>query len=94
MGCEKVGRHVRSSWGHCLLRKSLISSFFNRSDADPDVLADYVLALVRVDAPEQELRNASIENLEDFLRERTFTTCVSDDAPYTYAFANTAKPVF
>jgi len=43
----------------------------NSSDADSDVLADYVLALIRSDAPDDEIRKVSIENLEDFLRERT-----------------------
>ncbi|PWY89502.1 hypothetical protein BO94DRAFT_514903 [Aspergillus sclerotioniger CBS 115572] len=41
------------------------------SDADSDVLADYVLALIRTDAPDEEIRKASVENLEDFLREHT-----------------------
>ncbi|PYH94212.1 hypothetical protein BO71DRAFT_399080 [Aspergillus ellipticus CBS 707.79] len=41
------------------------------SDADSDVLADYVLALIRTDAPDDEIRKASVENLEDFLREHT-----------------------
>ncbi|EAW14368.1 CCCH zinc finger and RRM domain protein [Aspergillus clavatus NRRL 1] len=41
------------------------------SDADSDVLADYVLALIRSDAPDDEIRKASVENLEDFLREHT-----------------------
>ncbi|KAL4803482.1 hypothetical protein BDV18DRAFT_144834 [Aspergillus unguis] len=41
------------------------------SDADSDVLADYVLALIRSDAPDEEIRKASVENLEDFLREHT-----------------------
>jgi hypothetical protein len=40
-----------------------------RSDADSDVLADYVLALIRSDAPDQEIRKASLENLEDFLKD-------------------------
>jgi len=40
------------------------------SDADSDVLADYVLALIRADTPEPELRANAIENLEDFLKER------------------------
>lgn len=39
------------------------------SDADSDVLADYVLALIRSDAPDDEIRQTSVENLEDFLRE-------------------------
>jgi hypothetical protein len=42
-----------------------------RSDADSDVLADYVLALIRADAPDGEIRKASVEGLEDFLRERS-----------------------
>ena len=41
----------------------------NSSDADSDVLADYVLALIRADTSEPELRANAIENLEDFLRE-------------------------
>jgi hypothetical protein len=39
------------------------------SDADSDVLADYVLALIRADTPEPELRLNAIENLEDFLKD-------------------------
>ncbi len=39
------------------------------SDADSDVLADYVIALVRTEAPDDEVRTSSIENLEDFLRD-------------------------
>lgn len=34
------------------------------------MLADYVLALVRSDAPADEIKKVSVENLEDFLRER------------------------
>ncbi|WEW57284.1 hypothetical protein PRK78_002749 [Emydomyces testavorans] len=41
------------------------------SDADSDVLADYVLALIRSEASDEEIRKASIENLEDFLKENT-----------------------
>ncbi|KAF3482995.1 CCCH zinc finger and RRM domain-containing protein [Arthroderma uncinatum] len=41
------------------------------SDADSEVLADYVLALVSTDAPDEEIRKASVENLEDFLKENT-----------------------
>lgn len=49
----------------------LTLDFFSQSssDADSDVLADYVLALIRSDAPDEEIRQASIENLEDFLKE-------------------------
>ncbi|EZF33823.1 hypothetical protein H109_07943 [Trichophyton interdigitale MR816] len=41
------------------------------SDADSEVLADYVLALISTDAPDDEIRKASVENLEDFLKENT-----------------------
>ncbi|OJD18972.1 hypothetical protein ACJ73_08676 [Blastomyces percursus] len=43
------------------------------SDADSDVLADYVLALICSDAPDEDIRKASVENLEDFLKENTAT---------------------
>ncbi len=49
------------------------------SDADSDVLADYVLALVRADTPEPELRINAIENLEDFLKPSTLLCYVVDD---------------
>ena len=39
------------------------------SDADSDVLADYVIALVRADDPEAQLRPNVVSNLEDFLKE-------------------------
>ena len=42
-----------------------------RSDADSDVLADYVLALIRAETSEPELKNNAIENLEDFLHDST-----------------------
>lgn len=43
--------------------------FVCSSDADSDVLADYVLALISSDAPDDEIRQNSAVNLEDFLRE-------------------------
>ena len=49
----------------------LISGRRRRSDADSDVLADYVLALIRADTPEPDLRANAIENLEDFLKDST-----------------------
>lgn len=45
----------------------------NRSDADSDVLGDYVLALISADSPEAELRTNAIENLEDFLKDSMLT---------------------
>jgi RNA-binding protein 26 len=40
------------------------------SDADSDVLADYVLALLRHDQVDDEVKKLCIEQLDDFLRER------------------------
>ncbi|KAL8886448.1 MAG: hypothetical protein Q9215_005854 [Flavoplaca cf. flavocitrina] len=40
------------------------------SDADSDVLADYVLALIRAETPEPELRLSAVANLEDFLQDK------------------------
>lgn len=40
------------------------------SDADSDVLADYVLALVKAEEPDDQVRANCLENLEDFLQER------------------------
>lgn len=50
----------------CCLLDSL---YFNRCDADPEVLSDYVLALLRHDATDGDLLNLLIEQLEDFLAE-------------------------
>ena len=50
-------------------RPQLTSCF--SSDADSDVLADYVLALLRHDQGEHEVKGLCIEQLEDFLRERS-----------------------
>lgn len=56
-----------------VFRSTLGADWFSTSssDADSDVLADYVLALIRADTPETELRLNAIENLEDFLKDST-----------------------
>lgn len=41
------------------------------SDADSDVLADYVLALVKSDETDDQVRQNCQENLDDFLKEHT-----------------------
>lgn len=54
------------------------------------MLADYVLALIRTDAPAEEIKRNSVENLEDFLHERMYNPCgalympltVSDTQPF------------
>ena len=37
--------------------------------ADEDVLADFVIALLRTDSPETQLRQDAYQDLEDFLKE-------------------------
>ena len=79
MGCEEAGRHVRAVRLVDVQIRNISESIpgcapltdrdtWPSSDADSDVLADYVLALVRADTSEPELRINAIENLEDFLK--------------------------
>jgi len=44
------------------------------SDADSDVLADYVLALLRHDHTENEVKQLCIEQLDDFLKDRQLSS--------------------
>lgn len=44
-----------------------------RSDADADVLADYVLALLRHDGDIEDVRKLCEEEIQDFLRDGRFT---------------------
>lgn len=41
----------------------------SRSDADPDVLADYVLALLHHDGDEDSIRKLCESEIPDFLKE-------------------------
>ena len=52
-------------------RQWLIAELRPISDADPDVLARYVLALLRNDKTLPQLRSLCVEQLEDFLADRT-----------------------
>lgn len=56
---------------HTLQRRTLtgLALMNHSSDADSDVLADYVLALIRADTPDEDLKKNAMENLEDFLRD-------------------------
>lgn len=56
------------------VRVLMVTDFANTSsDADSDVLADYVLALIRADSPDEDLKKNAAENLEDFLRDSMFS---------------------
>lgn len=57
------------------LRAWIIKRLENTSDADADVLADYVIALLRHDADVDTIRKLFEEEIPDFLRE--------DSAPFT-----------
>ncbi|KAI1775468.1 hypothetical protein F4818DRAFT_50478 [Hypoxylon cercidicola] len=52
-----------------LLRAWIINRLANTSDADADVLADYVLALLRHDGDMETIRKIFEEEIPDFLRE-------------------------
>ncbi|KAF2837244.1 hypothetical protein M501DRAFT_921046, partial [Patellaria atrata CBS 101060] len=53
------------------LKKWIVKRLEDISDADSDVLADYVLALVKSEDPDDEVKKNCLENLEDFLKEHT-----------------------
>ncbi|KAJ9636700.1 hypothetical protein H2199_007694 [Coniosporium tulheliwenetii] len=55
------------------LKRWVVRRLEDISDADSDVLADYVLALVRSDDPDDQVKSNCLENLEDFLKEHTAT---------------------
>lgn len=52
-----------------LVISQLLTTLYS-SDADSDVLADYVLALVKSDEPDSQVKQNCLDNLEDFLKER------------------------
>lgn len=54
-----------------LLKKWIIKKLESISDADSDVLADYVLALAKTDDPESLAKTNCVENLRDFLTDST-----------------------
>ncbi|KAL7414280.1 hypothetical protein BDY24DRAFT_386399 [Mrakia frigida] len=53
------------------LKRWLVEELAPISDADTDILADYVLALLKADAPEPELEKELHEQLTDFLEDHT-----------------------
>ena len=51
------------------LKSWVVGRLQDISDADSDVLADYVLALLKTDTPDAQLKVDVAENLEDFLKD-------------------------
>jgi hypothetical protein len=78
MDHQEAGRHVSRLDFPPRVGASLTSSV-NSSDADSDVLADYVLALIRSEDTDEEVRANAEENLKDFLRDGEFSKA---DTPY------------
>lgn len=53
----------------CCTAAATYAFFFNRSDADSDVLADYVIALLKHDGDQDAVRKLCEEEIPDFLTE-------------------------
>ncbi|KAL9627930.1 MAG: hypothetical protein Q9164_007447, partial [Protoblastenia rupestris] len=71
------------------------------SDADPEILSDYIWAILQSDTTDEEIRKSAIENLEDFLKEHTikfvdeiFARYVPKPLPSTLSSAKSAVTSF
>lgn len=58
----------------------------SRSDADPDVLADYVLALLRHDGDINDVRKLCEDEIPDFLKEGTFPMACSTAVLFAFGY--------
>ena len=54
------------------------------TDADPKVLAEYVVALLRHDHPEAELKQTCIDQLVDFLADGTSSLLSKEEKDFSY----------
>jgi RNA-binding protein 26 len=61
-----------------LLKTYIITRLESASEADPDVLSDYILALLRHDKPPAEVMSTCITQLADFMTsgETPFSNCL------------------
>jgi hypothetical protein len=66
--CPRGALHCSDSGGE-FPTENLLTFAPNSSDADSDVLADYVIALLRHDQPVDEVRKLCDDQLEDFLKD-------------------------
>lgn len=73
MDRQATREHVRHRMPciHLFLYREMLTMFSccDRSDADADVLADYVLALLRHDGDAQDVRKLFESEIPDFLKE-------------------------
>jgi len=60
------------------LKKYLSDNLGPICDADPDVLADYVVALLKHDKSSQDLKQLCITQLDDFLKKEPFVQNLFD----------------
>lgn len=68
-----------------LLRDNPYSTFTElvccRCDAEPEALATYIIALLKHDVPEQDLRQEVVKQLDEFFENGA---CVIDGSLYSY----------
>jgi len=62
-----------------LLKSFLISRLQTASEADPDVLSDYILALLRHDQSPEEVMQTCITQLADFITSGTTLSAAESD---------------
>ena len=67
-----------------------LHSCAGRSDADPDVLADYVLALLRHDGDISDVRKLCEEEIPDFLKEGALSPVVA--CPNSFHISKLTQP--
>lgn len=60
--------YVNNILQQCGLRETLLYLLIYRCDADPSALAKYVLALVKKDKSEKELKALCVDQLDVFLQ--------------------------
>ena len=69
MACKDIGANVRFSY---VSSPHISSQSFFRCDAEPGALADYILALLRHNVPESEMRTELAVQLDEFLEKGQF----------------------
>ncbi|KAF8640345.1 hypothetical protein AX17_000017 [Amanita inopinata Kibby_2008] len=67
MAAQNIGTHVRIETLAVPIRSFFKKNAFNRCDAEPGALADYILALLKHNVPETEMRKELAVQLDEFL---------------------------
>ena len=58
----------------------------NRCDAEPGALAEYILALLKHNVPEQEMREELAVQLDEFLEKGSSIVCVTNTTAYSVLY--------